>query len=158
MAAARKAATAGPSRMTAVFTSVSRRQLDEAQSVDIAGLLAVLSDPIRLRLLSIVAAGGEVCSCELEGPLARTQPTISHHTRVLAAAGLLIGERRGRWMFWRVPPQQLSAIQDLIRAGEICASALAMADDHAEAVTADQRPATTRVAARDTSRARAASH
>ena len=60
---------------------------------------------MRLRLLSIVAGAGEVCSCNLEGPLGKSQPTISHHTRVLADAGLIVGERRGRWMWWRVEPE-----------------------------------------------------
>ena len=53
---------------------------------------------MRLRLLSLVADGGEVCSCDLEVPLGKSQPTISHHTKALADAGLLTGEKRGRWM------------------------------------------------------------
>jgi ArsR family transcriptional regulator len=59
----------------------------------------------------MVAAGGEVCSCNLEGPLGKSQPTVSHHTRALADAGLLTGEKRGRWMFWRVVPERLAALQ-----------------------------------------------
>jgi ArsR family transcriptional regulator len=65
----------------------------------LAPLFAALGDPVRLRLLSIVAAEGEVCSCNLEGPLGKSQPTISHHTRVLSEAGLIEGEKRGRWMW-----------------------------------------------------------
>ena len=126
MAATRRnaAPTRSPKR-TLQLTPISRRPLDAAQSVEIAGLLTILSDPIRLRLLSIVAADGEVCSCDLEGPLDRTQPTISHHTRILAEAGLLTGERRGRWMFWHIPPDRLNSIQDLIRAADSCAVVLA---------------------------------
>ncbi len=66
---------------------------------------------MRLRLLSIVAAQTEVCSCDLEGPLAKSQPTISHHTRVLAEAGLIVGEKRGRWMWWRVEPDRLAQVR-----------------------------------------------
>ena len=79
-----------------------------------APLLAALADPIRLRLLSIVAAEGEVCSCNLEGPLGKSQPTISHHTRVLAEAGLIAGERRGKWMWWSVVPERLAEIRNLL--------------------------------------------
>jgi ArsR family transcriptional regulator len=66
---------------------------------------------VRLRLLSIVAAQTEVCSCDLEGPLAKSQPTISHHTRVLAEVGLIVGEKRGRWMWWRVEPDRLAQVR-----------------------------------------------
>ena len=66
---------------------------------------------MRLRLLSIVASEGEVCSCNLEGPLGKSQPTISHHTRVLADAGLIVGERRGRWMWWRVEPETIGRLR-----------------------------------------------
>jgi ArsR family transcriptional regulator len=79
-----------------------------------APLLAALADPIRLRLLSIVAAEGEVCSCKLEGPLGKSQPTISHHTRVLAEAGLIAGERRGKWMWWSVVSERLAEIRNLL--------------------------------------------
>jgi ArsR family transcriptional regulator, arsenate/arsenite/antimonite-responsive transcriptional repressor len=79
-----------------------------------APLLGALGDPVRLRLLSIVAARGEVCSCELEGPLGKSQPTISHHTRVLAEAGLIVGERRGKWIWWSVVPERLAAVRHLL--------------------------------------------
>ena len=59
-------------------------------------MLAALGDPVRLRLLSIVAAEGEVCSCNLERPLGKSQPTISHHTAILAEAGLIVGETPGQ--------------------------------------------------------------
>jgi ArsR family transcriptional regulator len=58
-----------------------------------------------------VAAGGEVCSCDLEEPLGRSQPTISHHTRALAEAGLIVGEKRGRWTMWRVVPERLAMVR-----------------------------------------------
>lgn len=76
--------------------------------------MAALSDPVRLRLLSLVASVGEVCSCNLEGPLGKSQPTISHHTRILAAAGLIVGEKRGKWTWWRAEPRQLGAIRKVL--------------------------------------------
>ena len=62
------------------------------------------------RLSSIIASQGEICSCNLEEPLDKSQPTISHHTRKLAAAGLIVGEKRGRWTWWRAVPEQLAAL------------------------------------------------
>jgi ArsR family transcriptional regulator len=85
--------------------------LGEAEASKLASVLGALADPVRLRLLSIVASRREVCSCELERPLAKSQPTVSHHTRVLAEAGLLVGERRGRWVWWRVDEAQLAAVR-----------------------------------------------
>ena len=90
-------------------TSLSQREAERA-----APVLAALADPIRLRLLSIVAAEGEVCSCNLEGPLGKSQPTISHHTRILADAGLIIGEHRGKWTWWRVVPERLEDMRRLL--------------------------------------------
>jgi ArsR family transcriptional regulator len=89
--------------------TVSAMTQREAEAT--APVLGALADPIRLRLLSIVAAEGEVCSCNLEGPLGKSQPTISHHTRVLAEAGLLVGERRGKWTWWRVVPERLDEMR-----------------------------------------------
>jgi ArsR family transcriptional regulator len=89
--------------------SLSQREAEQA-----APVLAALADPIRLRLFSIVAAEGEVCSCNLEGPLGKSQPTISHHTRILADAGLIAGERRGKWIWWHVLPERLEATRRLL--------------------------------------------
>jgi ArsR family transcriptional regulator len=85
--------------------------LDDDQAAELARVFAALGDPVRLRLLSLVAADGEVCSCDLEDPLGRSQPTISHHTKALADAGLITGEKRGRWMMWRIVPQRLAALR-----------------------------------------------
>ena len=80
-------------------------------ATELARVFAALGDPVRLRLLSLVAAGGEVCSCDLEDPLGKSQPTISHHTKALADAGLITGEKRGRWMMWRIVPDRLDALR-----------------------------------------------
>ncbi len=98
------------------YPAVGEAPLGEAEAADLAGVLAALADPIRLRLLSIVASHDEVCSCDLEGPLGKSQPTVSHHTRVLAEAGLLTGERRGRWVWWRVEPTRLAAVRKALGA------------------------------------------
>ncbi len=93
---------------------IAAAQLSEADAGELAVLFAALSDPVRLRLLSIVASEDEVCSCHLEGPLGKSQPTISHHTRVLADAGLVEGEKRGRWTWWRVVPSQMERLCTLL--------------------------------------------
>jgi ArsR family transcriptional regulator len=90
--------------------------LAEADASVLASLLSALADPVRLRLLSVVAAQGEVCSCHLEGPLGKSQPTISHHTRVLADAGLIEGDRRGKWTWWRIVPDRLTFVRDAVAA------------------------------------------
>ena len=91
--------------------SVVDAPLDEAEAIELSRVLAALADPIRLRLISIVCAQGQVCSCDLEAPLAKSQPTISHHTRVLSEAGLLVPEKRGRWTWWSVNTERLNAVR-----------------------------------------------
>jgi ArsR family transcriptional regulator len=91
--------------------SVLEAPLSERDAAELALGFAALADPVRLRLLSLIASADEVCSCELEEPLARSQPTISHHTKALAEAGLITGEKRGRWMYWRVVTEQVAALQ-----------------------------------------------
>ena len=95
-------------------SSIVEAPLDEHESVELARVLAALADPVRLRLFSIVAAQVAVCSCDLEGPLGRTQPTISHHTKLLAEAGLIVGEKRGRWTWWSVSPERLAAVRSAL--------------------------------------------
>ena len=68
-------------------SSVLAAPLAESDAAELAHAFAALADPVRLRLLSLVAAAGEVCSCDLEQPLGKSQPTISHHTKALADAG-----------------------------------------------------------------------
>ena len=77
-------------------------------ATELARVFAALGDPVRLRVLSLIAAAGEVCSCDLEDPVGKSQPTISHHTKALAEAGLIAGEKRGRWMMWRIVPGRLA--------------------------------------------------
>ena len=94
---------------------ISEAPLTAPEAEAVAAIFAALGDPVRLRLFSIIAAEGEACSCNLEGPLERSQPTISHHTRILAEAGLIVGERRGRWVWWRVVPERLIVAERILR-------------------------------------------
>jgi ArsR family transcriptional regulator, arsenate/arsenite/antimonite-responsive transcriptional repressor len=91
--------------------SVVDTPLSHPDAVNLAHVLAALADPVRLQLFSIVAAQGKVCSCDLEGPLGKSQPTISHHTKLLAEAGLIVGEKRGRWVWWRIEPTRLADVR-----------------------------------------------
>jgi ArsR family transcriptional regulator, arsenate/arsenite/antimonite-responsive transcriptional repressor len=93
---------------------ITEAALSDQEAADLAPVLAALGDPVRLRLLSIVSAEGEVCSCNLEEPLGKSQPTVSHHTRVLADAGLIVGEKRGKWTWWRVAPGRLAMLRTLL--------------------------------------------
>jgi ArsR family transcriptional regulator len=88
--------------------------LAEADAIELARMFAALSDPIRLRLLSLVAEAGEICSCDLERPLGKSQPTISHHTKALADAGLIVGDKRGRWMWWSVAPERIANLRAVL--------------------------------------------
>lgn len=88
--------------------------LDETAAADLADSLKVLADPVRLRLLSLIAAAGEICACDLVGPLGRSQPTVSHHLGILADAGLVERERRGRWVHYRAVPARLRVLRDAL--------------------------------------------
>ena len=89
-----------------------REPLTDEQAVDLARLLKALADPTRLRLVSMVAAhdGGEACVCDLTEPLGLTQPTVSHHLRVLVEAGVLSRDKRGVWAFYSIVPATFDAI------------------------------------------------
>ena len=82
--------------------------LDDEALGDLAHRLAALADPIRLRIVAHIARSGPLCSCQLEEPVGRSQPTISHHTAVLARAGILVAQRRGRWTWWQLAPTALA--------------------------------------------------
>ncbi|MFI5036799.1 MAG: ArsR/SmtB family transcription factor [Acidimicrobiales bacterium] len=93
---------------------LGQSQLSEREASETAILLGALSDPVRLRMLSLIASEIEVCSCALEAPLAKSQPTISHHTRILSEAGLIVGEKRGRWTWWRAVPERLNEVARIL--------------------------------------------
>jgi ArsR family transcriptional regulator len=89
-------------------------RLETHQANELAGIFRALGDPGRLRLLSFLAAqpGGEACVCNLTEPLGLSQPTVSHHLKVLTEAGLLERERRATWIYYRLRLERL---------GEVCA-------------------------------------
>jgi ArsR family transcriptional regulator, arsenate/arsenite/antimonite-responsive transcriptional repressor len=102
--------------ITACCEPVLESTLDPAQAEELAAGFKVLADPVRLRLLSLIAAApdAEACACDLVGPLGRSQPTVSHHLGVLTGAGLLTREQRGRWAYFRVDPARLAVLRDAL--------------------------------------------
>jgi ArsR family transcriptional regulator len=99
-----------------VPVSAEAMPLDEA--VRLAGRLKAIAEPTRLRLLSLVAAheGQEACVCDLTEPVQLSQPTVSHHLKILVEAGLLSRSKRGSWAFYAVVPEALDGLADMLRA------------------------------------------
>jgi ArsR family transcriptional regulator len=96
--------------------SVLLAPLAEPDAEVLAQAFAALGDPVRLRVFNLIATAGEVCSCDLMEPVGKSQPTISHHTKALADAGLIVGEKRGRWVWWSIVPERLASIRDALGA------------------------------------------
>ncbi|MEU6700971.1 metalloregulator ArsR/SmtB family transcription factor [Pseudonocardia sp. NPDC046786] len=90
--------------------------LSGGQAADLARVFKALGDPVRLRLLSLIAshAGGEACVCDLSDVFELSGPTISHHLKVLREAGLIAGERRGTWIYYRVLPDVLGRLAGVL--------------------------------------------
>lgn len=109
-------AQAGTAPETACCPPLLAAPLDDDDADDLAAMFAALADPVRLRVLSLIAAAGEVCACDLVDVVDRSQPTVSHHTKVLADAGLVVGEKRGRWVWWSVVPERVAALSDALSA------------------------------------------
>jgi ArsR family transcriptional regulator len=105
-----------PADTVACCPPLTAQPLSEAQADQIVPLLKALADPVRLRLISLVAshAGGEACVCDLNNAFDLSQPTISHHLKVLHDAGLLDREKRGVWAYYRVRPAALASIAALV--------------------------------------------
>ena len=87
--------------------------LGAAEAEEVAAALRVVAEPARLRLLSLISntEGEEACVCNLTAPLGLSQPTVSHHLKVLSEAGLLEREQRGRWAYYRVVPERLDVLR-----------------------------------------------
>ena len=105
-----------PTETVACCSPLSREPLSQAQAEQVAPLLKALADPVRLRLLSLIASheGGEACICDLNEAFELSQPTISHHMKVLHDAGLVDRDKRGVWVYYRVRPQALASLAALI--------------------------------------------
>jgi ArsR family transcriptional regulator len=95
-----------------------REPIGEAAAAGLAQVFKALGDPVRLRLVSLIGAhqGGEVCVCDLTEAFDLTQPTISHHLKVLREAGILTSERRGTWVYYRLQPAALERMAALLTA------------------------------------------
>ena len=100
----------------ACCSPLSREPLSQPQAERIAPLLKALADPVRLRLMSMVASheGGEACVCDLTDSFELSQPTISHHLKVLHEAGLLDRDKRGVWVYYQARPEALAGLAALI--------------------------------------------
>jgi ArsR family transcriptional regulator len=99
----------------ACCTPISDSVLDAVSAENLSSLLKVLADPARLQILSMLAsAGGEVCVCDLTGPLGLSQPTVSHHMKQLREGGFVSSERRGKWIFYSLVPGQVRAVTDAL--------------------------------------------
>src|SRR5215472_1761675 len=105
-----------PADTVACCPPLAAQPLSQAQADQIAPLLKALADPVRLRLMSLVAShtGGEACVCDLNDAFDLSQPTISHHLKVLHDAGLLDRDKRGVWVYYRVRPSALASIAALV--------------------------------------------
>ena len=93
-------------------TPIAGASLGADEAVDLARILRALADPARLRLLSVIQAadGGEACQCDLTAPVGLSQPTVSHHLKVLHEAGLVTREKRGAWAYYRAVPERLADV------------------------------------------------
>lgn len=92
-------------------TPIGDAVLSEAEAVELATAFKVMADPVRLRLLSMIATADEACACDLTEPLGRSQPTISHHLALLTDAGLVTREKRGKWAWYRIVPERLEGLR-----------------------------------------------
>ena len=111
-----KRSLAEPSDDVGCCSPLVREPLDAGRAVDLSRSFKALGDPVRLRLLSLIASheGGEACVCDLTVGFDVTGPTISHHLKVLREAGLITGERRGTWVYYRADPDALRRLSAVL--------------------------------------------
>lgn len=104
--------------LAACCSPLMAEPLDAAQATELATAFKALADPVRLRLLSLIAAApeGTACSCDLEEPVGKSQPTVSHHLSLLAEAGLITKEKVGRWVNCTVVPERLAELRGVLDA------------------------------------------
>ena len=106
----------GIATLTSACPPLLAGPLDAGEAAGLAQALRVIADPTRLRLLSLIQAqpAGEACVCHLTEPLGLTQPTVSHHLKVLLQAGLVAREQRGSWAYFRVCEEPLATLRALL--------------------------------------------
>ncbi len=95
---------------------IRREPLAAADAATLAEAFKALADPVRLQLLNLIATSdsGEVCACDLVEPVGRSQPTVSHHLKILREAGLVEADRRGTWIWYSVVPHRLDELQRVL--------------------------------------------
>lgn len=93
--------------------------LDQQSADQLAHIFKALGDPTRVRLVSLIAAadGAEACICDLTGPVGLSQPTVSHHMKLLAEAGLVVREQRGKWAYYRLASDTFEALRRAVTIG-----------------------------------------
>lgn len=98
-------------------TSLRTPLLAEESADELAGPMRALADPVRLRIVALVASAndGEACACDLPAVLGRSQPTVSHHLALLVNAGILDREQRGKWAWYRLRPARLEALAAVLK-------------------------------------------
>ena len=96
--------------------------IEAGDAEELASVLKALADPVRLRLVNIVAAApdGEACACDFAEPLGKSQPTISHHLTQLVKAGILDREQRGKWAWFRLNQSRLTQLRAVLGCGDCC--------------------------------------
>jgi ArsR family transcriptional regulator, arsenate/arsenite/antimonite-responsive transcriptional repressor len=99
-----------------VISPLAGEPIERADAERLAGVLKALADPARLRLLSLIQSSpdGEACVCDLTAPIGLSQPTVSHHLRILTEAGLLERDKRGVWAYYSLVPSAIGAIAELL--------------------------------------------
>lgn len=96
--------------------SVLVEPVGDRDAEDLSATFKALGDPARLRVLSLIASQptGEVCACDLVAPIGKSQPTVSHHLKVLYEAGLVTKEKRGSWIWYRAVPERLEQLREAL--------------------------------------------
>jgi ArsR family transcriptional regulator, arsenate/arsenite/antimonite-responsive transcriptional repressor len=104
--------------------SVLAEPVTEVDAALLSEAFKALADPVRLRILSLIASqpAGEVCACELVAPIGKSQPTVSHHLKVLFESGLVEKERRGSWIWYRAVPGRLEELRSALEPAGVLAS------------------------------------
>jgi len=101
--------------VTECCAPVLESPLEQEEAERLAAWYRVLGDPARLRLLSLIAAQDEVCACDMVDPLGLSQPTVSHHLKVLYESGLVDRDKRGRWVYYRALPERIDILGRALR-------------------------------------------
>ncbi len=105
--------------LTEACAPLREKELSPQRAAVLADAFKALGDPVRLRILNLLltAPEGEVCACDLVDPVGRSQPTVSHHLKVLREVGLVTADRRGTWIFYSVVPERLEALTHVLNPG-----------------------------------------